>query len=189
MMKKKLPKEPKDPFAIDIDAIRAGTMDKDKKDRLQKEGRCFFCEKQGHLSRQCPKKQGGTKLVMPATPKPQVRTTKSVEEDETTQVGDDEEPLTQLRTLQAKMGKGAFMGVLDEIVTFSFFFSIYTTPSSGIELCYRSHEGLGSFRTVRKPLWDFPLSSIFVVWEHHFLISHTSASFPCFATFRSISLV
>jgi hypothetical protein len=39
-----------------------------------------------------------------------------VEEDETTQVGDDKEPLTQLRTLQAKLGKGAFMGALDELV-------------------------------------------------------------------------
>ena len=48
--------------------------------------------------------------------KPQVRTTKSVEEDEATQVGDDEEPLTQLRTLWAKIGKGAFLGALDEMV-------------------------------------------------------------------------
>ena len=45
-------------------------------------------------------------------------------------------------------------------VTFSFSFSIYTMPSPGIELCYHSHEGLGSFHTVRKPLRDFPLSSI-----------------------------
>jgi hypothetical protein len=106
MMKKKPPKEHKDPFAIDVDTIRARTMDKDKKDRLQKEGRCFFCEKQGHLSRQCLKKQGGTKLVMPAAPKPQARATKLVKEDETTQVGDDEEPLAQLRTLQQKWEKG-----------------------------------------------------------------------------------
>jgi hypothetical protein len=117
MMNKKPPKEPKDPFAIDVDAIRAGTMDKDKKDKLQKEGWCFFCEKQGHLSRQCLKKQGGDKLAMPATPKPQVRTTKSVEEDEAMQVGDEEEPLTQLRTLRAKIGKGAFSGALDKMVT------------------------------------------------------------------------
>ena len=53
---------------------------------------------------------------MPAAPKPQARATKSVEEDKTTQVGDDEEPLAQLRTLRAKMGKGAFTGVLDEMV-------------------------------------------------------------------------
>ena len=99
MMKKKPPKEPKDPFAMDVDAIRVNTMNKDKKDRLWKEGRCFFCEKQGHLSWQCPKKQGGIKLVTPATPKPQARSTKAEEEDETTQVGDDEEPLAQLRTL------------------------------------------------------------------------------------------
>jgi Zinc knuckle len=91
-------------------------MDKDKKDRLQKEGRCFFCEKQGHLSRQCPKKQGNTKPITPAAPKPQARATKAVEEDETTQVGDDEEPLAQLRTLRAKLGKGAFTGALDEMV-------------------------------------------------------------------------
>jgi hypothetical protein len=41
MMKKKPPKEHKDPFAMDVDAIRAGTMDKDKKDKLQK-GRKMF---------------------------------------------------------------------------------------------------------------------------------------------------
>jgi Zinc knuckle len=116
MMKKKPPKEHKDPFAMDVDVIWARTMDKDKKDRLQKEGRCFFCEKQGHLSRQCPKKQGGTKPITPAAPKPQARVTKTAEEDETTQVGDNEEPLTQLRTLQAKLGKGAFTGALDEMV-------------------------------------------------------------------------
>ena len=91
-------------------------MDKDKKDRLRKEGRCFFCEKQGHLLRQCLKKQVGTKPVIPAVPKPQVRAAKSVEEDETIQVGDDEEPLAQLRTLQAKLGKGAFTRALDEMV-------------------------------------------------------------------------
>jgi hypothetical protein len=75
------------------------------------------------------------------------------------------------------------------VLRFLFFFSIYTMPSSGIELCYHSREGLGSFHTVRKPLRDFPLSSIFIAWEHHFLISHTSSSFPHFATFRSVSLV
>jgi Retrotransposon gag protein len=32
MMKKKPPKEPKDPFAMDVDAIRVNTMNKDKKD-------------------------------------------------------------------------------------------------------------------------------------------------------------
>ena len=102
---------------MDVDAIRAGTMDKDKKNKLWKEERCFFCEKQGHLSRQCPKKQGGSKLAMPVTPKPQVRATKSVEEDEAMQVGDDKEPLAQLRTLWAKIGKGAFLDALDEMVT------------------------------------------------------------------------
>ena len=116
MMKKKPPKEPKDPFTMDVDAIRANTMDKDKKDRLRKEGRCFFCEKQGHLSRQCLKKQRGPTPVAPAAPKPQVRTTKSVEEDETMQVGDEEEPLAQLRTLRAKIGKGVFSGALDKMV-------------------------------------------------------------------------
>jgi hypothetical protein len=49
------------------------------------------------------------------------------------------------------------MGPSVNDVTFSFSFSIYTMPSAGIELCYRSREGLGSFHTVRKPLWDFPL--------------------------------
>jgi Zinc knuckle len=96
--------------------IRVNTTNKDKKDRLQKEERCFFCEKQGHLSRQCPKKQGGVKPITPATSQPQARSAKTKEEDETTQVGDDEEPLAQLRILQAKLGKGAFTGALDEMV-------------------------------------------------------------------------
>jgi hypothetical protein len=116
IMKKKTPKELKDPFAMDVDVIRAGTMDKKKKDKLWKEGRCFFCEKQGHLSRQCPKKQAGNKLAVLMPPKPQVRTAKSAEEDEVTQVGDNKEPLAQLRTLWAKIGKGAFMGISDEMV-------------------------------------------------------------------------
>jgi hypothetical protein len=54
--------------------------------------------------------------VTTTAPKLQARAAKLVE-DETTQVGDDKEPLAQLRTLRAKMGKGAFMGVLDEMVT------------------------------------------------------------------------
>jgi hypothetical protein len=37
------------------------------------------------------------------------------------------------------------------MLRFLFSFSIYTMPSSGIELCYHSREGLGSFHTMRKP--------------------------------------
>ena len=40
----------KDPYTIHIDAM--------KQERLMKAGRCFYCEENGHLAKECPKKRG-----------------------------------------------------------------------------------------------------------------------------------
>ena len=77
-------------------------------------------------------------------------------------------------------------GNLSLTVTFSFSFSIYTMPSAGIELCYYSREDWEVSIPWESSFRDFPLTSIFVAWEHHFLISHTSSLFPHFATLRSV---
>jgi Zinc knuckle len=47
----------RDPNAMDVDAVRVLSLEQDKKQKLRKEGKCFLCEKQGHLMRDCPKKK------------------------------------------------------------------------------------------------------------------------------------
>ena len=44
-------KKERDPDAMDVDFTQ---MHPDKKEQLMKAGKCFRCEKQGHLSRECP---------------------------------------------------------------------------------------------------------------------------------------
>jgi hypothetical protein len=47
----------KDPNAMDIGRTCArATLTDDEKQKLQREGRCFRCQKQGHISRDCPQK-------------------------------------------------------------------------------------------------------------------------------------
>ena len=41
---------------MDVDVIRKATTDAEK-DKCRKEGRCFNCGRQGHLSRFCPDKK------------------------------------------------------------------------------------------------------------------------------------
>jgi len=47
-------KKERDPDAMDVDFTH---MSKEKKERLMKSGSCFRCEQQGHLSKDCPKRQ------------------------------------------------------------------------------------------------------------------------------------
>ena len=48
---------PKDPNAMDIGRTRArATLTEEDKQKLQAEGRCFRCQKQGHILRTCPQR-------------------------------------------------------------------------------------------------------------------------------------
>ena len=48
---------PRDPNAMDIGRTRArATLTKEEKQKLQAEGRCFRCQKQGHISHNCPQR-------------------------------------------------------------------------------------------------------------------------------------
>jgi hypothetical protein len=50
-------KKERDPDAMDVDFTQ---LSPDKKEQLMKSGSCFRCEKQGHLSRNCPLKNKST---------------------------------------------------------------------------------------------------------------------------------
>ena len=55
-------KRERDPNAMDIDRLTT-----EERTLLMKEGKCFKCQKQGHLSRDCPPR--GTKTPKPWTGK------------------------------------------------------------------------------------------------------------------------
>ena len=91
-------------------------------EKLKKEGRCFHCEAQGHMSRECPKKTNKpppySKAQMAAT---QPTATTSTTEAATTQTEMDEEKVNQLvaelkglnDNVQDKVLNGAFVGPKD----------------------------------------------------------------------------
>ena len=43
--------------AMDIDAVPVDVLAAKEKEKLAKEGRCFRCKKQGHISRKCPERE------------------------------------------------------------------------------------------------------------------------------------
>jgi hypothetical protein len=48
--------KPKDFSVMEIDRVRARQITTDERAELMKEGKCFTCRKQGHLSRDCPQR-------------------------------------------------------------------------------------------------------------------------------------
>jgi hypothetical protein len=42
---------------MDVNTVEVNAVDDNKKKKLCTEGRCFNCEKQGHIAQYCPKKQ------------------------------------------------------------------------------------------------------------------------------------
>ena len=43
--------------AMDVDAVHVDALAVEEKERLAKEGRCFKCKKQGHISHKCPERE------------------------------------------------------------------------------------------------------------------------------------
>ena len=43
--------------AMDVDAVCVNALAAEEKEKLAKEGRCFRCKKQGHISRKCPERE------------------------------------------------------------------------------------------------------------------------------------
>ena len=42
---------------MDVNAVRVDALAAEEKEKLAKEGRCFRCKKQGHISRKCPERE------------------------------------------------------------------------------------------------------------------------------------
>jgi hypothetical protein len=82
---------------MDTSAGRANALAADEKEKLSKEGRCFRCKKQGHISRNCPDKE---KEAKDAPRRENYRTTAhAAEVEEGTQQGRVEELAGGIREL------------------------------------------------------------------------------------------
>ncbi len=106
---------------MEVDAAKTRHPLTEHQEKLKKEGRCFHCEAQGHMSRECPKK---TNKLPPYT-KAQVVATQptatTLTEAATTQTEMDEEKVNRLVAelkglnddVQDKVLNGAFIGQED----------------------------------------------------------------------------
>ena len=45
--------KPRNPDAMDVNAMRTSKLSKEERDKLREEHRCFNCQKKGHLARDC----------------------------------------------------------------------------------------------------------------------------------------
>ena len=57
-----------DDNAMDVDVFK--TMTEEEKKELMRKGLCFWCKKEGHLSRDCPEKKGGSTIPWSTTTAP-----------------------------------------------------------------------------------------------------------------------
>ena len=49
-------RKPRDPDAMDVDAMRTSKLSKKEQDKLREERKCFNCKKKGHLVKDCQKR-------------------------------------------------------------------------------------------------------------------------------------
>src|SRR6266404_5813540 len=107
---------------MEVDAAQTRWPLTEHQEKLKKEGRCFHCEAQGHMSRECPKKTNRPppySKVQTATTQP--ATTTSNMEAAAAKVEMDEEKVDQLvaelkglnNDVQDKVLNGAFTGPED----------------------------------------------------------------------------
>ena len=66
--------KPRDPDAMDIDAMRTSKLSREEQDKLREECKCFNCKKKGHLAKDCQKK--GSKNAEQKDKRPQSHKTK-----------------------------------------------------------------------------------------------------------------
>jgi Zinc knuckle len=92
---------------MDVDAVRVLSPEQEKKRKLHKEGKCFLCEKQGHLAQDCPKKRQN-----PSQKTTQVRITRQTEDEKV----ESDSPAALLQALRTKLEKEAFTGAMDEMI-------------------------------------------------------------------------
>ncbi len=107
---------------MEVDAAQTRQPLTEHQEKLKKEGRCFHCEVQGHMSKECPKKTNKpppyTKAQAAAT---QPTNTVGIAEATTTQTEMDEEKVNRLvaelkglnDNVQDKVLNGAFVGQED----------------------------------------------------------------------------
>jgi hypothetical protein len=97
----------RDPDAMDVDAVWVLSPEQEKKRKLHKEGKCFLCEKQGHLTQDCPKKRQN-----PSQKPAQVRVTCQMEDKKT----EEDSLATLLQALRTRLGKDTFTGAMDKMI-------------------------------------------------------------------------
>ena len=107
---------------MEVDVAQTRRPLTEHQEKLKKEGRCFHCEVQGHMSRECPKKLNKpppyTKAQMAAT---QSTDTTTITEATTTKTETDEEKVNRLVAelkglnddVQDKVLNGVFVGQED----------------------------------------------------------------------------
>jgi hypothetical protein len=100
-------KRRRDPNAMDVDAVRVLSPEQEKKRKLCKEEKCFLCEKQGHLTRDCPKKRQS-----PNQKPAQVWVTRQMKDEK----AEEDSPATLLQVLRTRLGKEAFTGAIDKMI-------------------------------------------------------------------------